>query len=103
MSDILDEHRAYLSDTVRVRTYERAIRAVVRPGDVVLDLAAGTGILRVLACRVGASRVYAVDIGGILGVGPALGRANGVADRITHVRAVSPDAAFPEPVDVIVC
>lgn len=103
MSEVLDEHSAYLSDTVRIRAYERAIRAVVRRGDVVLDLAAGTGILGLLACRAGASRVYAVDVGGILGVARALARANGVADRITHVRAMSTDAVLPEPVDVIVC
>src|SRR3989442_6845653 len=103
MSEILDEHRSYLSDTVRVRAYERAIRAVVRSGDVVFGLAAGTGILGLLACRAGASRVYAVETGGILGVARALARANGVADRITHVRAMSTEAVLPEPVDVIVC
>jgi protein arginine N-methyltransferase 1 len=85
MSEVLDEHRLYLSDAVRVRAYERAICAIVRPGDVVLDLGAGTGVLGLLACRAGARRVYAVDGGGILGVARALARANGVADRITHV------------------
>ena len=102
MSEVLDEHRLYLSDAVRVRAFERAIRAVVRPGDVVLDLAAGTGILGLLACRAGAARVYAVDAGGILGVARALARANGAGDRITHVRAMSTDARLPEPVDVVV-
>src|SRR5918996_1648217 len=102
MSEVLDEHRFYLSDAVRVRAFERAIRAVVGPGDVVLDLAAGTGILGLLACRAGAARVYAVDAGGILGVARALARANGAGDRITHVRAMSTDAVLPERVDVIV-
>ena len=45
MSLVLDEHRAYLADTSRLDAFDAALRALVRPGDVVLDLASGTGIL----------------------------------------------------------
>ena len=62
MSLIVDEHREYLSDLNRLDAYRRAIEERVRPGFVVVDLGAGSGIMGLLACRAGARRVYAIDI-----------------------------------------
>ena len=83
--------------------YERALREVVRPGDVVCDLASGTGILGLLAHRAGASRVYAVEETGIAGLARDLARANGVSDAITSIRGHSRSITLPERADVIVC
>src|SRR5512140_59171 len=102
VSLVVDEHRLYLSDANRLDAFRRAIEAVVRPGDVVLDLACGTGILGLMACRAGASRVYALDDGGILDVARQAARANGFGDRIVHVKAYSRHATLPERVDVVV-
>jgi len=103
MSQLIDEHRQYLEDPHRMAAFERAIAAVVRPGDVVLDLAAGTGILGLLACRAGAARVYAVDEGPIIQIARDLAAANGYADRVTHIRRLSAWLELPERVDAIVC
>lgn len=103
MSLILDEHRRYLSDRPRVEAFRSALMAVVRPGDVVLDLACGTGILGFLACDAGARRVYAMDDGPIIDVARRFARANGYADRVTFVRELSTRAILPEQVDVVVC
>ena len=65
MSLIVDEHREYLADPARVGAFRSALQSVVRPGDIGLDLASGTGILGMLACRAGASRVYAIESGDI--------------------------------------
>lgn len=102
MSLVVDEHRLYLSDANRLDAFRRAIEAVVRPGHVVLDLACGTGILGLMACRAGASRVYALDDGGILDVARQAAQANGFGDRIVHLKAYSRHATLPERVDVVV-
>lgn len=103
MSLVVDEHREYLSDPVRLNAFREAIRATVRPGDVVLDLASGTGILGLFACAAGASRVYSIEATGMVEIARQVAEANGVADRITFIREVSRHATLPEPVDVIVC
>jgi SAM-dependent methyltransferase len=98
----LDEHREYLSDAARMAAYAAAIGEVVRAGDVVLDLGAGTGILGLLACRAGARRVYAIDAGNMIEVAREVCCVNGCDDRITFVKKLSLDAELPERVDVIV-
>lgn len=102
MSLQFDEHRQYLSDTHRLAAFERAIARVVRPGDVVVDLGCGTGILGLFACRAGAARVYAIDAGGMLDIARQIAAANGVADRIIHMHAFSTRAELPERADVVV-
>ena len=102
MSLELDAHRQFIADRPRVDALERAISAVVRPGDVVIDLASGTGILGLLACRAGASRVYCIESGGIIALARELARVNGVADRMQFVLAHSSYARLPEPADVLI-
>ena len=102
MSLVVDEHREYLADPVRVGAFDAALRAMVRPGDVVLDLASGTGILGLLALRAGAARLYAIESEPIAGLARRIARDNGLADRITILQTLSTRATLPEPVDLIV-
>jgi type I protein arginine methyltransferase len=102
MSLVLDEHREYLSDKLRLELFRKAIRQTVKPGDVVMDLGAGTGILGLFACEAGARRVYAVDAGGMIQVARELARANGFGDRVIGIQGLSMRIDLPEKVDVIV-
>lgn len=103
MWSILDEHRRYVDDAHRVRAFEHAIARAVRPGDVVLDLGAGTGILGILACRAGASRVYAVESTSAIELTRDIVRANRCDDRVTLIKGISTSIDLPERVHVIVC
>ncbi|HEX6463869.1 MAG TPA: 50S ribosomal protein L11 methyltransferase [Vicinamibacterales bacterium] len=102
MSLVVDEHREFLSDRTRLEVFERAIAATVHPGDIVIDLGAGTGILGLFACRAGAARVYAIENGGMIELARAIAHGNGVSDRITFLRAHSSEARLPEQADVLV-
>jgi Arginine methyltransferase oligomerization subdomain/Ribosomal protein L11 methyltransferase (PrmA) len=103
MSLVVDEHRQYLSDQSRVAAFAQAIAEVVQPGDVVLDLGSGTGILGLLACRAGAQRVYSLEEGGIIDLARAICRANGFQDRVRFIKGFSTRVELPEKVDVAVC
>jgi protein arginine N-methyltransferase 1 len=101
VSRVIDEHREYLADAARVSAYASAIGEVVRPGDVVLDLASGTGILGLLACRAGAARVYAIDGGGMAQPARAIVRENGFEERVQVINGFSAHVDLPERADVL--
>jgi protein arginine N-methyltransferase 1 len=101
MSLLVDSHRQYLSDRVRVDIFAKAIPLVVRPGDVVLDIGTGTGLLGLLACRAGARRVYAIEAEGTAEIARSVAARNGAADRLTVIHGHSSHVAIPEPVDVV--
>ena len=95
-------HRLMLRDDVRTRAFRDALRAVVRPGDVVLDVGAGTGILCLFAAQAGAARVYAVERTSIARTARALVARNGFSDRIHILNDDIERVSLPERVDVIV-
>ncbi len=92
-----------LIDEERTQAFAAAIAKTVRPGDVVVDMGAGSGVLAMLAARGGAKRVYAVefDRNNIVTL-EGIFRANGLADKITLVQGDVCKVALPEKVDVII-
>lgn len=102
MSLIIDEHRHYLSDDVKLTAFRRAIAEVVSPGAVVCDLASGTSILGLMACEAGAARVYSIEMTGMVEVARALAAANGLSDRLVPILGASTEVVLPERVDAII-
>ena len=96
----LSEHEEMLSDRVRVDAYHRGIHANIHPGDVVVDLGTGSGLLACMASRAGASKVYAIEHGEIIDLAREIAAHNG-CDNIEFVRTNSREFTPPEPVDVI--
>lgn len=99
----LQFHAFCLTDTGRrLDQYARAIARIVHPGDVVVDLGAGTGILSFLACRAGAHRVYAIEASDAFAYGEMLAKAGGYDERVRVIRGSSPQVTLPERADAIV-
>lgn len=93
-------HEVMLSDQVRVDRYYEAIARAVEPGDVVLDLGAGTGILSYFAAQK-AREVYAVEHAPIIEVAKRICAANGIKN-VQFFPVNSRDFQPPAKVDVIV-
>lgn len=91
-----------IRDAGRTQAYEQALRRAVTPDSVVLDIGTGTGIFAMLACRLGARRVFAVEPSEALSVAEEIAAVNGYAGRIEFFQAMSTRIALPELADVIV-
>ena len=96
------EHARMLHDERRTGDYLAAIAAAVRPGDVVLDIGTGSGILAIAAARAGARHVYAVEASDIAEVAERVFAVNGVRDRVTLLPGWSRELELPEPADLLV-
>lgn len=96
------DYGSMVADHCRVDAYARALEKAVRPGDVVVDIGAGTGILSLLAARSGARRVYAIEPDDAIAVAREIGAANGYSDRITFIQDLSTRVTLPEAADVVV-
>ena len=90
-----------IADRVRVDAYVQALRKTVREGSVVVEIGTGPGIFAVLACQLGASRVYAIESSEIIQVAREVAAANGCADRIEFFEELSNRVTLPQPADVI--
>ncbi|MEM9520947.1 MAG: 50S ribosomal protein L11 methyltransferase [Actinomycetota bacterium] len=101
-AQVLDYHLSMLLDTHRLDAFRRAIDATVSPGDVVVDVGCGTGILSFMACEAGARKVYAIEGAPILEVARDLAVANGFDDRIEFIEGWSIDVDLPEVADVLI-
>ena len=102
-SDLLF-HLRMLTDSVRMEAYCNAIAQSVRPGDVVVDLGSGTGILGLLAARAGAARVYCVEQNAyMVERARRIARDNGLDGTVVFLNTRIEDlTGFPEPIDVFV-
>jgi protein arginine N-methyltransferase 1 len=90
-----------IRDWARTEAYAQALEQAVRPSTVVADIGAGTGIFTVLACRLGARRVYAIEPTEALNVLREVVAENGFTDRVEFLRAFSTEITLPERADVV--
>ncbi len=91
-----------LADAPRMDAYAAALRQTIRPDSVVMDLGCGPGVFALLACQLGARRVYAVEPNHVIGLAREAAAANGFADRIEFFDKLSTEIALPEPATIIV-
>lgn len=95
------EQEKMLADPARMDFYHAMINRQVQPGDEVIDLGTGTGILAAFAARRGAARVHALDHSRILEQARALAAHNHL-QRVEFVATHSGEFKLDHKVDVIV-
>jgi SAM-dependent methyltransferase len=91
-----------LLDKTRCDSFREAIQRTVKPGDTVVDLGAGTGLLSFFALEAGARHVYAIEVSRISETARELIEANGFQKRITLIPEISTKVRVPEPCDVLI-
>ncbi|CAN5212274.1 hypothetical protein BH09MYX1_BH09MYX1_53850 [soil metagenome] len=96
------DYGSMIADRVRMAAYVEALRRTVKPGSIVVDVGAGTGIFSLWACKLGAARVYAIESNPAIHLLKDHAKRNGYADRITIFHALSKDVELPERADVLV-
>ena len=95
-------HYFMLSDQVRMKAYQRAILQVVSPGDIVVDIGTGSGILAFFALQAGAKKVYAIESADIIEEAKWLARKNNLDKKIIFIKGRSDQVKLKERADVII-
>ena len=94
--------RTMVSDHNRTDAFAEAIAEVVKPGDHVLDVGTGTGLLAMLAAKAGAAKATGVDRAAVIGLAKELVAHNGLSDQVEILGIDAAEVELDEKVDVLV-
>ena len=98
----IEYHRTLIADKVRNEAFYKALKAVIVPGKtVVADIGAGTGLLGLMASKLGAKEVYLFETAEVAGVAAQILKANG-AKNCHLFPCHSTEFKNPPPADVVV-
>src|SRR5688572_15940719 len=98
----IEYHRTLIADRVRNEAFESALRSVIKKGETtVADIGAGTGLLALMAAKLGAREVFLYETAEVAGVAAKVLKANGA--RNCHlIPCHSAEMVDPPKVDVVV-
>jgi hypothetical protein len=98
----IEYHRTLVSDRVRNAALHAALKAVIRPGEsVVADVGAGTGLLGMMAAKLGAREVYLYETAAVAGLANDLLKRNRMRNCILFP-CHSTEMESPPKVDIVI-
>lgn len=93
-------HFTMLADEGRNEAYQKALEAAIQPGDTVLDIGTGSGLLSMMAVRAGAGRVIACEMNTRLArTAREIVKDNGMEDKITVLNRHSSELVMEDDID----
>jgi len=98
----IEYHRTLIADAKRNDAFRRALASVIKPGETtVADIGAGTGLLALMAAKLGAREVFLYEAAEVAGVAEKVLKANRA--RNCHlIPCHSTEMQDPPKVDVVV-
>ncbi|MFA5898692.1 MAG: 50S ribosomal protein L11 methyltransferase [Hyphomicrobium sp.] len=98
----IEYHRTLIADRARNAAFEKALRAVIKKGETTIaDIGTGTGLLALMAAKLGAREVYLYEMAEVANVAAKILKANGA--RNCHlIPCHSTEMVDPPKVDVVV-
>jgi protein arginine N-methyltransferase 1 len=91
-----------LADTPRLHAYVAALTETVTADSVILDLGCGPGYFALLAARLGAKRVYAIEPDPVIQFAREAAIANKLAERIEFFECLSSEVTLKEKANIII-
>jgi protein arginine N-methyltransferase 1 len=98
----LRDYAGMLLDEGRMQAYVESLKRRVTTASVVLDIGTGTFVFALLAARLGARKVYAIEPNDVVHFGRHVAAQNGFDQRVEFIEGLSTEVELPEKVDVIV-
>jgi len=100
-------HIPMVNDDERNQAYDLALRRAVKPGDLVLEIGTGSGLVAMMAARAGAGRVVTCEVLPLMAdIAREVVAKNGLAERVTVLTRKSTQlrigADLPDKADVFV-
>lgn len=99
----LGAHQTMLADKARMSGFLNALKNAIIPGkSIVLDIGTGTGILAMMAAKLGAGRVLAIDSSSIINIARIIAKDNNLHKKIKFIRGYSTDLKLNDKADIII-
>lgn len=96
------DYGSMFGEPARVSAYVDALRRVITATSTVVDLGAGPGVFALIAAKLGARHVYAIERDDVIEVGRELAKQNRLSSRITFIHDDAASVRLPHRCDVLI-